>query len=288
LAFRVLPSPAPFCTSQEKTFLWPFKAAATVIVPFGTKRGNGIMQELENRVALVTGGSRGIGAAIVAELSRAGANVAFTYRRSEAAAQALVGRVHDMGREAFAVQADSANVAEIRRAIKATVERFGRIDILVNNAGVFPYGEPESFSDEDVASTMAVHAVAPFVAAQAVLKHMPGGGRIISIGSCFAQRVPVPGISLYAMSKSALVGMNRALARDLGARGITVNVVHPGPTDTDMNPADGETADAERALTAVGRYAEPAEVAKAVVFLASDAGACITGTELAVDGGYAA
>lgn len=246
------------------------------------------MRESDARVALVTGGSRGIGAAIVVALAEAGVQVAFTYRESESAAQTMVTGLRKRGHEIFAVQADSFDAKNLRDAVRIVGERFGRIHYLVNNAGIFPYGEPTAFSDDEIARTLQVHAAAPFIATQAALAFMPDGGRIISIGSCFAQRVPVSGVSLYAMSKSALSGMCKGLARDLGHRSITVNIIHPGPTDTDMNPAGGETADSERAMTAMGRYADPEEIANAVLFLVSENAAYITGAELAVDGGYAA
>jgi 3-oxoacyl-[acyl-carrier protein] reductase len=186
------------------------------------------------------------------------------------------------------IQADCADPAAVRRAVERTVDEWGRLDILVNNAGVFPMGPLAEVTLEEAERTLAVHALGSFVAAQAAARHMQEGGRIVNIGSCFAERVPYPGLSLYAMSKAALVGLTKGLARDLGDRGITVNVVHPGSTDTDMNPADGPDADAEREYIALGRYAAPEEIAATVVALAGDAGRYVTGAAIAVDGGFAA
>lgn len=246
------------------------------------------MARLDGRVALVTGGSRGIGAATVRRLAAEGANVALTYRCREAEARAVVAEIERLGRRGLALAADSADPAAVVGAVHRTAAELGRLDILVNNAGIFSAGPPESVTVEEVDRTLAVHVRAVFLASQAALGHMGASGRIISIGSCFAQRVPHGGVALYAMSKSALAGFTRGLARDVGGRGITVNVVHPGSTDTDMNPADGPTADAQRAHIALGRYADADEIAAVVAFLASDDARYITGTEVAVDGGFAA
>ena len=162
---------------------------------------------------------------------------------------------------------------------------FGRLDILVNNAGIWRDGPIAEASIEDAQEMLAVHVLAVIAASRAALPHMPDGGRILSIGSCLAQRVPGPGMSLYAMSKSALIGLTRGMSRDLGPRGITVNVVDPGPTDTDMNPADGEHAQAQRELIALGRYGRAEEVASVVAFLAGQGGSYVTGGAIAVDGG---
>lgn len=246
------------------------------------------MQTLQNKTAFVTGGSRGIGAAIVKRLVKDGAAVAFTYRENSAKAQTLVADVERDGGRAMAIQCDSADPTALIGAINETASTFGRLDIVVNNAGIFPYGEPESFTIEDIDRTLAVHTRASYISAQAALQHMDAGGRIISIGSCFVERVPVPGISLYAMSKSALTGLTKGLARDLGPRGITVNLVHPGPTDTDMNPADAPGAEEEMAWTALGRYGQCEDIAAAVAYLAGESGRYTTGTAISVDGGYAA
>lgn len=246
------------------------------------------MQTLKNRTAFVTGGSRGIGAAIVKRLVRDGAAVAFTYREHSEKAQALVDDVKREGGRAKAIQCDNADPNALVGAINETASTFGRLDIVVNNAGIFPYGEPENFTIEDIDQTLAIHTRAAYVSAQAALQHIGTGGRIISIGSCFVERVPVPGISLYAMSKSALIGLTKGLARDLGPRGITVNLVHPGHTDTDMNPADAPGAEEETAWTALGRYGQGEDIAAAVAYLAGESGRYTTGTAITVDGGYAA
>ena len=246
------------------------------------------MSEFNGRVALVTGGSRGIGAAICRRLARGGADVAFTFLRSESAAEAVLGAIEAAGRRALAKRVDAADPLAVQRMVDDVVTRFSRLDILVNNAGIFPSGPLEDVTLEEIDRTLAVHVRAVFVACQAAARHLRDGGRIISIGSCFAERVPYGGVSLYAMSKAALVGLTKGLARDLGPRGITVTLLHPGSTDTDMNPADGPAADDERKLIALGQYARPEDIAEAVAFLASNGSRYITGASLAVDGGFAA
>lgn len=246
------------------------------------------MAALAGKVALVTGGSRGIGAAIAARLAQDGADVAITYLSAEDRAKAVVAEVEAAGRRGLAIGADSGDAAAIVGAVDRTVAELGRLDILVNNAGVFPYGSVEEVSLEELDRTLAVHVRGVYLASQAAVRQMGAGGRIISIGSCFAERVPYAGVSLYAMTKSALIGMTRGLARDLGPRGITATVVHPGSTDTDMNPADGEGADHERSFIAVGQYATPSDIAATVSHLAGEGGRYITGTAIAVDGGFAA
>lgn len=246
------------------------------------------MTFLAGKVALVTGGSRGIGAAVATRLAQAGADVALTYLDAEDKAKAVVARIEESGRRGIAVRADSADTAALVDAVERTVAELGRLDILVNNAGVFPYAPVEDVTLEEIDRTLAVHVRGVYVATQAAVRHMGSGGRVISIGSCFAERVPYAGVSLYAMSKSALIGMTKGLARDLGPRGITANVVHPGSTDTDMNPATGEGADHERTFIALGHYAEPADIAATVAHLAGESGRYITGASIAVDGGFAA
>lgn len=246
------------------------------------------MRELDGRVALVTGGSRGIGAAIAARLADHGADVAFTYRRAAGRAEQVVERIEAAGRRAVAISCDSADRGEVRGAIDRTVEELGSIDILVNNAGVFHTGPLEAVTEEELHEEIAIHVTAAFVASQHASLVMRPGGRIINIGSCFAERVPYGGITLYAMTKSALIGLTKGLARDLGPRGITATVVHPGCTDTDMNPADGPDADSESAYIALGRYASPDDIAVTVANIAGEAGRYVTGTAISVDGGYAA
>jgi 3-oxoacyl-[acyl-carrier protein] reductase len=243
------------------------------------------MSESTSKVALVTGASRGIGAAIATRLAEQGADVVITYAQSKERADDVVDRIKAHGRRGLAVKADSADAAEVVSAVERTVEEFGRIDILVNNAGIFPFGPIEDVSLEEIDRTLGIHARAVFLASQAAVKHMSAGARIISIGSNLAERVPFPGVALYSMSKSALLGFTKGLARDLGERGITVNLVQPGSTDTDMNPADAAGADEQRAMTALGRYAEPSDIAATVAFLAGPGAINVTGAVLTVDGG---
>jgi 3-oxoacyl-[acyl-carrier protein] reductase len=245
------------------------------------------MGELNGKVALVTGGSRGIGAAIATRLARDGADVAFTYRRATEQAKLVTGRIEAMGRRALAIEADSADPADVVDAVGRTAAELGRLDVLVNNAGVFPTGPLAHVTLAEIDHALAVHVRAVFVASQAAADHMDEGGRIISIGSCFAERVPYAGISLYAMTKSALIGLTKGLARDLGERGITATVVHPGNVDTDMNPADAPDAATELPLIALGRYGTGADIAANVSHLAGEGGRYVTGTAIAVDGGYA-
>ncbi|ANS69009.1 3-oxoacyl-[acyl-carrier-protein] reductase [Streptomyces lincolnensis] len=244
------------------------------------------LTNLDGKVALVTGGSRGIGAATVLRLAQQGADVAFTYLNGKDAAEDVVRGVEALGRRAVALRADSADPEEAAGAVGRTADVFGRLDVLVNNAGVGVLGPVESLSLAEVDRVLAVNVRGVFLASQAAAGVMGSGGRIITVGSCMTQRVPGGGGTLYAMSKSALIGLTKALARELGARGITANIVHPGPVDTDMNPADGPFAAGQAALTAVGRFGTVEEVAGAVVYLAG--ADYVTGAEFAVDGGHAA
>jgi 3-oxoacyl-[acyl-carrier protein] reductase len=243
------------------------------------------MDDLNGRVALVTGGSRGIGAAIARRLAAEGADVALTYHSAEGPAAQVVEDIERLGRRGLAIRADSADPMAVAAAVDGVAERFGRLDILVNNAGVFPYGPFEEVGVEELDRTLAIHVRAAFVAAQAASPHLGAGGRIISIGSNLAERAGEPGIALYVMTKAALTGLTRGLARELGPRGITVNVVHPGSTDTDMNPADAPGADVQRARTALGHYQSADDVAATVAHLAGAGGRTITGTALLVDAG---
>jgi NAD(P)-dependent dehydrogenase (short-subunit alcohol dehydrogenase family) len=241
--------------------------------------------ELDGKVALVTGGSRGIGAAVAERLARDGADVALTFVAHEAKAHAVAERVRAHGRRGIAIAADGTDPAAVAGAVDRAATELGRLDILVANAGIFPYGPLESVTLEEVDRTLALHVRGVFVAAQAAARRMEDGGRLISIGSSLAGRVTAPGMTLYAMSKAALGGLTRGLARDLGPRGITANVVHPGPTDTDMNPAHGEGAEAQLPEIALGRFGAAEEVAATVAHLAGPGGRWVTGAEIAVDGG---
>lgn len=246
------------------------------------------MPQLAGKVALVTGGSRGIGAATALRLAEEGADVALTYVSAADRAQEVVKAIEALGRRGLAIRADSADPAAVVRSVERTAAELGRLDILVNNAGVFPYGPIEGVTLEEIDRTLAVHVRAVFLATQAAIPHLGHGGRIISIGSCWATRVPVPDVTLYAMSKSALIGFTKGLAHDVAPRGITANIVDPGPTVTDMNPDGTDEAEEERLRTAAKVLGAGADTAKAVAFLAGPDAQWITGTSLAVDGGYTA
>lgn len=246
------------------------------------------MNNLSGSVALVTGGSRGIGAATVRRLASLGADVAFTFSSSKKQADAVVKSIEALGRRGLAIDADSANSEALREAVAHVASAFGRLDILVNNAGIFPSGPFEHVTEEEIDQTLGIHVRAAMVASQAALVHMQAGGRIISVGSCFAQRVPYAGVTLYAASKSALIGFTKGLAREVGSRGITVNIVDPGSTNTDMNPSDAPGVADEIAHMAVDHYAEPDDIAAAIGYLASPDARFVTGTSIAVDGGFTA
>jgi 3-oxoacyl-[acyl-carrier protein] reductase len=243
---------------------------------------------LAGKVAFVHGGSRGIGAAVARRLARDGATVAIGYAASAVAAEALVEEIQAGGGHAVALRADATDAAGLARAIDDTAARFGRLDILVNSAGVLAMGPLDQFTLEDFDRTVAVNVRSVFVASQAAARHMQAGGRIINIGSTNAQRMPFAGGAAYAMSKSALVGLAKGLARDLGPRGITVNNVAPGPVDTDMNPQAGDFANALHALMAIPRHGKADEIAGMVAYLAGPEAAFVTGADLLIDGGFAA
>ena len=243
---------------------------------------------LQGKVAFVTGGARGIGAAVVRRLASEGATVAFTYHSSAAGANELVASIEKAGGRAVAVKADVADAAALTKAINETARQLGKIDILVNNAGVLRLGTLDVFSLEDFDATVQVNVRAVFVASKAVLAHMGEGGRIINIGSTNADRMPFAGGAVYAMSKSALQGFVQGLARDLGPKGITVNNVQPGPVNTDMNPEAGEFAESLHGLMAIPRHGKADEIAGMVAYVASPEAAFVTGANLMIDGGFSA
>ncbi|AGB84090.1 dehydrogenase of unknown specificity, short-chain alcohol dehydrogenase like protein [Serratia sp. FGI94] len=243
---------------------------------------------LQNKVAFIQGGSRGIGAAIAQRLAREGAAVALTYVSSADKANAVVDAISAAGGKALAIKADSADAEALRRAVQQAAQHFGKLDILVNNAGVFAMGGIEDLPQDDLDRMLAVNVRSVFIASQEAARHMNDGGRIIHIGSTNAERVPFGGGAAYAMSKSALVGLTKGMARDLGPRGITVNNVQPGPVDTDMNPDDGEFAAQLKQLMALDRYGKDDEIAGFVAYLAGPEAGFITGASLTIDGGFAA
>ncbi len=243
------------------------------------------MSRLIEKNALVTGGSRGIGAAIALRLAQEGANVALTYESSFEKAIEIVRQIEALGRRGLAISADSLDPAAVKAAVQRTAAEMGGLDILVNNAGIFRAGPVDAWSLKDIDTIFAVNVRAVIVASQAAAAYMSEGGRIISTGSCLAERVVDPNVTLYAMSKAALIGFTKGLARDLGSRGITVNIVHPGPTDTDMNPATGSFSDTLRSRMAIPRYGQPGDIASLVAWLASEEGRYVTGAGFAIDGG---
>ena len=247
-------------------------------------------KKLKGKVALVTGGSRGIGAAIAEVLADEGADVAISYAASAAKADEVVTTLQKKGVRAAAFKADQGKTDEVRDLVAKVNKDFGRIDILVNNAGVFVLGQVQdqdrSNNLDDFERMFAVNVGGVVSAVRAAVPHMSEGGRIISIGSVVGEATPFPGAADYSATKAALLGYTRGWARDLGPKGITVNTVQPGPIDTDMNPDDGDFAAAQKAKTALGRYGTSEEVAAAVAFLASPEAAYITGSVITVDGGF--
>lgn len=246
------------------------------------------MAKLNDKVALVTGASRGIGAAIAKRLAQDGAAVAITYSSSPAKANEVVGSITSNGGKAVAIQADSADTDAVKRAVNEVAAKFGKIDILVNNAGILHVAAIDAFPENEFERMLAVNVRSIFIATQEAVRHMSDGGRVIMIGSINSDSVPFQGGSVYALTKGAVAGFTRGLARDLGPRGITVNNIQPGPVDTDMNPAAGPFADGLRAQIAVQRYGKGEEIAGLVSYLAGPEGAYITGAHLKIDGGFTA
>jgi 3-oxoacyl-[acyl-carrier protein] reductase len=247
-----------------------------------------VTKKLAGKIALITGGSRGIGAAIARRLARDGATIAITYANAQQKADEVVRGIESADGRAVAIRADSGDAGAVKNAVAETVRTLGRLDVLVNNAGIGAVAPLDQFSLDDFDRMVAVNVRAVFVAVQEASRHMSEGGRIITIGSVNADRIPFPGGGVYAMAKAAVAGLTRGLARDLGPRGITIKNVQPGPIDTDMNPADGPLAEAMRGWTALARYGRGEEIADMVAYLAGPEAGFVTGASLTIDGGYAA
>jgi 3-oxoacyl-[acyl-carrier protein] reductase len=243
------------------------------------------MSKLANKVALVTGGSRGIGAAIAKRLAAEGASVAITYAKDASSASAVVRAIELAGGKAVAIQADAADVEAVKSAVEKAVATFGQLDVLVNNAGTAIPKVFEETTLEEMDRMTDINIRGTFATTQAALKHMNDGGRIIMIGSCVGERLMMPGLVAYAATKGAVKMLTQGLSREVGSRGITVNNVQPGPIDTDLNPAAGDWAVPQKAATALNRYGHVDEVAALVAFIAGPESSYITGANLTVDGG---
>jgi 3-oxoacyl-[acyl-carrier protein] reductase len=243
------------------------------------------MANLTNKIALVTGASRGIGAAIAKRLAAGGAHVAITYSKGADAAAQVVKDIETAGGKAIAIQADATNAKAVAAAVEKTVQAFGRLDILVNNAGT---AIPKPFIEatlEELDTVIDINLRGVFIATQAALKHLQDGGRIINIGSCVGERVMTPGLAAYSATKAAVKLFSQGLSRELGPRGITVNTIQPGPIDTDLNPVASDWATPQIAATALKRYGRVEEIAAMVAFIAGPEASYITGAALTVDGG---
>ncbi len=243
------------------------------------------MSKLANKVAFVTGGSRGIGAAIAKRLAADGASVAITYAKDSSKAAEVVKAIEAAGGKAVAIQADAANASAVKSAVEKAVATFGRLDVLVNNAGTAVPKPFEETTLDELDRVININIRGVFITTQAALKHMNDNGRIIMIGSCVGERMMTPGLVPYAATKGAVKMFTQGLSREVGARGITVNNVQPGPIDTDLNPAAGDWAVPQKAATALDRYGRVEEVAALVAFVAGPEASYITGANLTVDGG---
>ena len=246
------------------------------------------MAILTGKSALVTGASRGIGAAIAKRLAKEGAEVAITYGSSPERAQQVVDEITAAGGKAIAIKADAVDQAAVREAVQQAGKAFGKIDILVNNAGVLGLGTSAGYSPDEFEKVLSVNVRSVFTAIQETLRYMPDGGRIITIGSVNSERMPFQGGAVYALTKGAVASFTKGLARDLGERKITVNNIQPGPVDTEANPASGPFAETMMGLVAIRRYAHAEEIAGMTVFLAGPDAGYITGASLLIDGGFAA
>src|SRR6202048_4428471 len=242
-------------------------------------------KDLEGKVAVITGGSRGIGAAIAKRLAADGANVTITYTKGADVAESVVKEIERAGRKAIAIQADAADADAVNAPVEKTVATFGRLDVLVNNAGTAVPKRFEETTLEELDRLIDINIRGVFVATQAALKHMKSGGRIISIGSAVGERALTPGLVPYSSTKGAVKMFTQGLSREVGSRGITVNNIQPGPIDTDLNPAAGDLAVPQKANTALDRYGSVDEVAALVAFVAGPEASYITGANLTVDGG---
>ena len=242
-------------------------------------------KKLEGKIALITGGSRGIGAAIAKRLADDGAKVAITYTKGADAAASVVNSIERTGGNAIAIQADAADAAAVKAAIEKTVATFGRLDVFVNNAGTAIPKKFEETTLEELDRVIDINLRGAFIATQAALKYMNNGGRIVMMGSCVGERMMTPGLVPYAATKGAIKMFTQGLSREVGDRGITVNNIQPGPIDTELNPAAGEWAVPQKANTALNRYGSVHDVAALVAFVAGPESSYITGASLTVDGG---
>lgn len=244
---------------------------------------------LAGKRALVTGGSRGIGAAIAKLFASRGAHVAVTYNSSPDAANKVVDDIKSAGGTAVAIQANASDKTAVAKGVTDAASQLGgKLDILVNNAGVFEMGTLDQTTDEQFEKQVDVNIKGVWYTTKAAVEHLNDGGRIINMGSVVSEHIPFPGGSSYGMTKHAVAGLTKGWTRDLAERGITVNVIEPGPVDTDMNPGDGDNADMMKSMVPLGRFGKADEVAELAAFLASPAAAYISGAHISIDGGMLA
>jgi 3-oxoacyl-[acyl-carrier protein] reductase len=275
---------------NPSSFAVPLKLYYYCLYPFtfAIKLTGIITMNLQNKIALVTGGSRGIGAATVLKLAQEGADIAFTYGKAKDQADALAAKVKALGRRTLVLHLDAEKPDTAPALVDAVIKEFGTLDILVNNAGTWSMGMIGDIDFAEYERVTRINIATVFNLTNAAAKIMKSGARIINISSGLGERVPGPGMALYSATKFAVLGLTRGWARDLGPKGVLVNAILPGPIDTDMNPSDGQFAEYQKAATALGRYGKPEEIASAVAFLAGPDATYITGAELGVDGGWVA